>query len=366
MGIPVVIGGIHASACPDEAGEHADAVCVGEAETVWPVIVHDAARGRLQSRYYDISPASLEMTPMPRWELLDRSSYLYTNVMTSSRGCCFNCDFCYNSCDYVHNQFRNRPLDNVIEEIKAIPTRQVMFIDDNFIGNPKWTRAFIERVAGMNLVWHAAVSANIGRYPDILDGMAATGCRSLFIGFESLNGASLGSVRKYQNDVPDYSTTIGEIHRRGMMVNASMAFGFDHDRPGVFDATLEWLVQNKVETLTAHILTPYPGTRLYRRLMTEGRIIDHDRRHYNTAHAVFQPKHMSPQELEDGYLDLYRRFYSFRNILRRMPDSPATRVPFLLFNLGYRKFGKITSVIGRYGFMSRIGRLARSLSYGIE
>jgi radical SAM superfamily enzyme YgiQ (UPF0313 family) len=366
LGVPVVIGGIHASACPDEASQHADAVCIGEAEMLWPAILSDAIQGRLQPTYQCPTASPLHLTPQPRWDLLDRSAYLYTSIMTASRGCCFQCDFCYNSCDYVHQQYRNRPVDSVLREIDALPTRQVMFIDDNFIGDPAWVRDFLERIRGKDLIWHAAVSTNIGRHPDILDGMAATGCRSLFIGFESINGRALHSVRKHQNRTQDFVRTISEIHRRGIMVNASMAFGFDQDHPDVFERSLDWLVRNKVETLTAHILTPYPGTRLHKRLLAENRITDFDASHYDTAHAVFTPRHMTPEQLESGYLRFSRAFYSFRNIRRGLPDDPRMRIPYLLFNLGYRKFGKITSLVGRFGLMNRIGRLARSLSYGIE
>ena len=365
-GIPVVAGGIHPSARPDEALAHVDAVCVGEAEALWADIVSDARERRLRSTYFNPQPSELSNTPEPRWELIDREAYLYTNIMTASRGCCFRCEFCYNSCEYVHKSFRNRPVENVLREIDQLQTRQVMFIDDNFIGNPAWARSFVAQIRGKRLTWHAAVSTNIGKHLDLLDSMAATGCRSLFIGFESLSPASLASVGKSQNQVREYEQTITEIHDRGIMVNASMAFGFDHDPPEVFDTTHDWLVANRIETLTSHILTPYPGTSLHDRLLAENRLIDTDHRRYNTSNVVFQPKLMTPEQLRDGYLNLYDRFYSLGSIFRRVPRAKRNRVPYFLFNFGYRKFGGITSRLGAAGLMARIGRLARSLSYGIE
>ncbi|MBU1877605.1 MAG: radical SAM protein, partial [Chloroflexi bacterium] len=242
-GIPVVMGGIHVSANHDEALAHADAVCIGEAENLWGQIVRDAAAGCLQQRYLGDEPADLAGTPQPRWDLIDPSRYLYTNVVCASRGCPFACEFCYNSCDYVHHRYRTRPIAHVIDEIRRLGTRQVMFIDDNFIGNVAWTLSFLQAIRPLDLKWHAAVSANVGLHPDLLDEMQATGCQSLFIGFESINQASIEGASKRQNHVDEYEELIRAIHARGIMVNASLVFGFDHDTPNVFQDTLAWLVR---------------------------------------------------------------------------------------------------------------------------
>jgi radical SAM superfamily enzyme YgiQ (UPF0313 family) len=364
-GIPVVLGGIHPSAFPEEAEQHADAVCIGEAEEVWGRILGDAQARRLQNRYYNGRPTNLAKTPMPRWDLLDRANYLYNNIVCASRGCPFRCEFCYNSADYVHQGYRTRPIRHVVEEIQRLGTRHVMFVDDNLIGNPRWTRTFVRAIRPLGLKWNAAVSANIGAFPNLLDEMKESGCQSLFIGFETINQDAIRSVRKHQNHVDTYERLIHDLHRRGIMVNASLVFGFDHDGPDVFRQTLDWLLRNRVETMTAHILTPYPGTALFRRLLAEGRITDLDWGHYNTSRVVYAPKLMTAEELREGYLWIYRRFYSLRNILRRMPQDREQRLPFLLFNLGYRKFGRVASWVAQRGLMSRVGRLARRLSYGI-
>ncbi|MBN1917667.1 MAG: B12-binding domain-containing radical SAM protein [Verrucomicrobia bacterium] len=363
--VPVILGGIYPSSCPEEVLQHADSVCIGEAEELWPRILDDAAQGGLKRTYYNTAPTDLARTPRPKWEMLNRSSYLYTNIVCTSRGCAFRCDFCYNSCEYVHNCYRNRPVEHVVEEIKRLGTRQVMFIDDNFIGDPAWTRRFVRAIMPLGLTWHCAVSANIGLHPDLMDLMAESGCRSLFIGFESINGASISTVHKRQNRVEEYDRVIAEIHARGMMVNASMVFGFDNDTTDVFPHTVDWLVRNKVETMTAHILTPYPGTVLHRRLLHEGRIFDFDPTHYNTAHVVYHPKQMTADELYRGYLWMYAQVYSLKNIVRRLPLDTRQWLPYLFFNFGYRKFGYVTSWVARLGLMHAIGQLARRLAYGI-
>jgi radical SAM superfamily enzyme YgiQ (UPF0313 family) len=150
------------------------------------------------------------------------------------------------------------------------------------------------------------------------------------------------------------------------MVHASLVFGFDHDTTNVFKDTLAWLVRNRVETMTAHILTPYPGTALHSKLLAEERITDFNLRKYNTSNVVFRPKQMTAEELYKGYLWMYRKFYSFKNIVKRSPTNKSIFLPYFLFNLGYRKFGKLTSLLGRLGLMSKIGQLARKISYGIE
>ncbi|KGK81036.1 radical SAM protein [Desulfosporosinus sp. HMP52] len=347
--VPVILGGIHVSANPEEALQFADSVCIGEAENVWLDILSDVSLGQLKPKYYSTKIADPSKIPIPRWSLTPSGKYLYTNIIVASRGCPFN-----------------RPIANVLEEIKQLKTKHVMFIDDNLIGDIGWTRAFLEEIKPLGLKWNAAVSANILNHLDVLDQMQESGCQSLFIGFESINEQSIRSVQKFQNKRENYERLIHELHKRGIMVNASLVFGFDHDSPQVFQNTLDWLVKNKVETMTAHILTPYPGTILYERFFSEGRIVDFDLSHYNTANVVFSPKQMSQKELLEGYLWIYKEFYSFKNIFKRIPDHPKQKVPYLLFSLIYRKFGKLISKIASFGFMSSVGRLARKLSYHIE
>jgi radical SAM superfamily enzyme YgiQ (UPF0313 family) len=254
----------------------------------------------------------------------------------------------------------------VIEEIKLLNTKQVLFIDDNFIGNPKWIAEFIKRIKPLKLTWHAAVSTNIIHHKELIDDFADSGCRSLFIGFESINEKSLRSAQKSQNKISEYEELLQLLHSKNIMVNASLVFGFDYDEKTVFADTLKWLVKNKVETMTAHILTPFPGTKLYQKLEEEGRIINRDLTKYNTSNVVFTPGSMTPEELRNGYLWIYDEFYSLKNILKRWPDNKTIVMPYFLFNFGYRKFGKIVSLLGKLGLMQWIGKLGRKLSYSID
>lgn len=362
-GIPVVMGGIHPTACPQECLRYADAVVVGEAETLWVRVIKDAAQRCLQKMYRNRGPVDIASVPVPRWELLKANKYLFTNTLRIGRGCPWRCDFCYNSAANIDARYRMKPIPHILEEIRSLGVRHVMFIDDNFIGDRRGAKRLLRELRTMDLTWHTAVSADIGRDEEMLDLMAESGCRSLFVGFETVNADNLRSCHKTQNRIDEYDWTIAQIHARDMMVNASLVFGFDHDGPSVFADTVDWLVCRRVSTMTAHILTPYPGTRLYHDLLADGRIIDHDLRRYNTAHAVFRPKGMSPRELETGYRWIYRQFYSWPNIRRRWPVSSKQTTAYLAFNLIYRKFGKATCLLGKLCGMRRLAILAKALAY---
>ena len=362
-GIRVVMGGIHPTVCPDDCATHADAVVVGEAEVLWPRLLEDAESGRLQPRYVNDGPVDIALTPAPRWELLKSGRYLFTNTLCVGRGCPWRCDFCFNSSPNLDARYRMKPIPHILAEIESLGIKHVMFIDDNFIGDPKKAWELVSALRPLRLTWHTAVSADIHQHPALLDAMAESGCRTLFIGFETVNPRNLADCHKGQNRIATYDRTIAMIHSRGMMVNASVVFGFDNDRPDVFDNTVDWLERNHVSTMTAHILTPYPGTRLHQQLDDQGRILDRDLRHYNTSHVVFHPALMTPEELSAGYRHAYERFYSWSSIRRRWPVAAGQAVAYIEFNLLYRKFGNIASRLGSLLGMRNLARLAKAFAY---
>ena len=356
-GIPVVAGGIHITTALETIPPDAfDALCVGAAEGTWPEIVRDAEKGRLKPVYRCSGKLRGEDIVSPAYDMIDRSKYLFTSVIHTSRGCPFRCDFCYNSAAAHH--FVNRPIPDVIREIRAAGTRHIMFIDDNFAGNPRWTKAFLREIQPMRLKWQAAVSINAAKDPELLDLMKRSGCRSLFIGFESINPASVQNVHKVQNTTQEYEQAIEAIHSRGIMINGSFVFGLDGDTPETFRATVDWIVRNRIETVTSHILTPYPGTALYARMQAAGRITSHDLSRYNTANVVFKPLGMTPDVLYQGYLNVYRSVYSLKNIFRRLPKTKDQRMGYLLFNLLYRKYGKFTDLLCKCITYKRMGQIA--------
>ncbi len=364
-GVSVIAGGIHITSDPDGAINSFNAICVGMAERVWEKILKDKENNSLKKVYCDMEGISGTEIVSPDYIIIDNRKYLYTNIISTSRGCPFQCDFCYNSSKKSLKTYINRPIDDVIKDINALKTRHIMFIDDNFIGNPKWTSQLLKEIKPLKLKWNAAVTSNIVDMPELLDEMKDAGCQSLFIGFESINSKSLESVHKVQNSVNRYEGLVDEIHRRGIMINASFVFGLDEDNASVFKSTLDWIVNNKIETVTSHILTPYPGTKLYSTLLQQDRIVDFDLSHYNTAHVVYKPKNMTGSELYKGYLWVYKEVYSFKNIMKRLPKSKKQWIPFLAFNFFYRKFGKLTELLCKIISFNKLGRFFKWLAYRV-
>jgi radical SAM superfamily enzyme YgiQ (UPF0313 family) len=365
-GVTVIAGGIHITADPEGALNSFDAITVGMAERVWGKILKDKENNSLKKVYYDMQSIAGKEIVSPNYDIIDNKKYLYTNIISTSRGCPFQCDFCYNSCKNVLKTYVNRPIEDVIKDIDALKTTHIMFIDDNFIGNPKWTKKLLKEIRPLKLKWNAAVTSNIVDMPELLDEMKEAGCQSLFIGFESINSKALEGVHKVQNSVNRYEKLVDEIHKRGIMINASFVFGLDEDDVSVFKNTLEWIVKNKIETVTSHILTPYPGTKLYSSLLEQNRIVDFNLSNYNTAHVVYKPKNMTAEELYNGYLCIYKEVYTFKNIMKRLPKSKKQWIPFLAFNFFYRKFGKLTELLCNIVSFKNIGRFFRWLAYRIK
>ncbi|MDE6008347.1 MAG: B12-binding domain-containing radical SAM protein [Muribaculaceae bacterium] len=358
-GVPVVAGGIHITSCPESAEGYFNVLCIGFAEKTWKEIMEDLKRGELKARYSCIHLEPDEIVG-PAYDMIDPSKYLYVNVISASRGCPFKCEFCYNSCTNIRNSYVNRRVADVVEDIRKIGKRHVMFIDDNFIGNPAWTREFLKTIKPMGLKWQAAVSANVVEIPGLLDEMKEAGCQGLFIGFESLCEDALKGVSKNQNSVKRYERLVKEIHDRGIMINASFVFGLDGDTPDTFRHTLDWIVRNKIETVTSHILTPYPGTKQHEDMLREGRIVNFDQRDYTTSEVVFKSASMSAEQLKSGYLKIYDDIYSWKNIFKRLPRHQ--KAGYLLFNILYRKYGKFTERICSAIGYSRIGKICENMA----
>ena len=360
-GCVVVAGGIHITTAVDSIPKDCfDVLCVGAAEGTWPEIIKDYQNGTLKYVYRcGRMLTGREIVP-PAYDFIEKEKYLYCNVLHTSRGCPFRCDFCYNS--GADQPYMNREITDVIEEIQTIGRKHIMFIDDNFVGNKEWTYKFLQALKPLKVKWNAAVSINAASDAKLLDLMKESGCQSLFIGFESINADSISDVHKVQNHRDTYENAIYEIHKRGIMINASFVFGLDGDTKETFQSTLDWIIKNKIETVTSHILTPYPGTALYHRLKEEHRILEDDLSLYNTAHVVFQPKNMTEQELMDGYLWIYRNIYSFKNIIKRIPENKSQRAAYWMFNLFYRKWGKFTDYLCKIITYKRVGVLGEKLS----
>jgi radical SAM superfamily enzyme YgiQ (UPF0313 family) len=363
-GIPVVLGGLHVTAMPEEALGHADAVFIGEADSTWPEFLKDLEQGTPRQIYRAHSSTDIRALPRPRRDLLDRRRYLSTASVTATRGCPYCCAYCFNSVDRNYSRFRKRPIESVMEEIRQHQARgdqYVVFFDDNLMVDKTYGRALCKAIAPLGVRWRCASSIDLGYDEDMVRLMAQSGCESVFIGLESINAGSLEESSKHQNRRGDYEQLVDVFHRNGLMINAAFVFGFDHDDREVFARTVEFAVKAKLASINFHILTPYPGTRFFKQMREEKRILTYDWSKYDTAHAVFRPRQMSPEELEAGYEWVYGEFYRWPNILRRMPAGLTQKPRFLAFNIGLKKVNPLWDVMIKLNILSPAFRLYHAL-----
>jgi radical SAM superfamily enzyme YgiQ (UPF0313 family) len=340
-GAHVCLGGLHVTSLPQEAAEHADTIFLGPGEDTWPRFLADYRAGSPQPRY-ESSQRTLVGVPRIRRDLIKRHLYLVPNSIVVSRGCPHVCDFCYKVAFFKGGkQFYTQVVDDALAEIGRLPGRHLYFLDDHLFGNPNFAASLFDGMTGMGRLWQAAGTVkSVLERPHLLEKAVASGLRSLFVGFETVNAANLAEQRKYQNIGRDYDAAVRRLHSLGVMVNGSFVFGMDDDGPDVFDRTVEWAIDQGIETATFHILTPYPDTALHARMAGEGRILHNDWDLYDTRHVVFRPAGMDAETLESGYWRAYRDFYRWGSIWTgaSAKESLRARMRHLAYAGGWKKF----------------------------
>jgi radical SAM superfamily enzyme YgiQ (UPF0313 family) len=349
-GARVVLGGLHPTTLPDEAARHADAICVGPAETVWSRILADVERGALQARYHGACAGSAALVPAPRRDLINDRAYLIRHTMVSSRGCPHSCRFCYKGSFWGDRYYEARPIAALARELATVSDRLVFFLDDNLLSNRAHCRALFPLLRDAGIVWQAAASLEVARDPAYLAEAYAAGCRSLFVGFESLSAENMRRSSKAVNVAADYAEAARRFHDAGIMINGSFVFGLDDDGPDVFERTVDFCVSSGLATATFHILTPFPGTPLFAELAAAGRLLHRNWTLYDTDHAVFQPRHMTPEALEAGHQQAYRRFISAGSILRRSLPLPGP-LKRLAYNIGWMRMDALWEALIGLGLM---------------
>jgi len=345
-GRKVVLGGMHVSCLPDEAQPHCDSVLIGEAEGLWPVLLGDLAAGRLKPVYrHQERPSVLAGLPPPDWKLYADKKYLPVHFVETTRGCPVDCEFCAVTSAFG-GKYRNRPQPEVLAELEGLtPFHRgplalkncVFFVDDNIISNRAYAREFLTRLADLKLNWFGQASVNIASDPEILKLCQQSGCRGLFMGFESLSPETIAAMGKRVNRPREYLEIVQKIHDHGIGIDGSFVFGFDTDDAGVFDRTLDFVMQAKIEVAYFSILTPYPGTRLYQRLAQTGRIVTQDWALYDANHVVFKPAILTADQLLDGYYRVFKEVYSLPSICKRLWGTTSWKNLFYPMNFGFRQ-----------------------------
>lgn len=353
-GAKIVLGGLHILSCPEEAAPYADALALGEGVQLWPRILRDVENGELQRIYSGSYRHPYREDPPPRRAILPRRSFLTTASLIATRGCHNRCGFCYLSTEGLHMPYLVRDTEQVVAEFLSDNQPYAVFIDNNLGSRPEYLRKLCRALRPLEKIWSAAVTLDVTDDPSLVREMALAGCTGVFIGFESLEDANLDEARKRTPRTQDYARRVAILHDNGIQVNGSFVLGFDHDRKDVFQKTVEWIEQNRLECATFHILTPYPGTPLFRKMESENRILHKNWNLYDTAHVVFRPTHMSPDELQEGYRRCYRTLFSHASIWRRRPADPGAVLPYLAMSYLYKRSNRLWHFLIRHRLVSTV------------
>jgi len=333
--VPVLMGGPHATFYAEEMAQHADGVCIGEGEEIFPKMLEDAACGRLQQFYQRETPASLDGMPTPRWDLLKPKDYVFYSpvVIQQSRGCPYTCDFCAERRLNGDYGYRDRPAEEVVEEIRKSGKHHIFFAASQFVGNKKRTMELLEALIPLKIRWSALFSPRFGLDAEFLDLAQKSGLLHVNMGIESISQDTLKTMHKEFNKSHSYADMIGNLNQRNISFSFNFVFGTDADDESIFPATLQFLHEYKVPAAYFNILVPLRGTPLYERMKSEDRIIDEaNMERWPGSFCHIHPAKMSTDQLEDQVRKLMRDFYSVRSITQRL-RIPRTQADLASWNV---------------------------------
>ncbi|MGB6045440.1 MAG: radical SAM protein [Pirellulales bacterium] len=324
-GVPVVMGGYHVTLIPAEAAEHADAIVIGDADTVWESMLDDARHGRLQPIYRGVARRNLSGL-RPRREIFSGKNYQNITLVEFARGCNFQCDFC--SITAFHHASQNhRPPREVAAEMEATGSRRFFIVDDNFVSQPEKARQLCRELIPLNVHWVGQASLHIANDDDLLELMVRSGCLGVLVGMESLDPENLRDMGKQWNlSAGTYAESLQRFRSHGLAVYGTFVFGYDNDDAETVRRSVEFARQQKLFLAAFNHLVPFPGTPLYRRLQEQGRLrtpkwwLDPAGR---VGDVTFRPAKMSPDELQEACLEARREFYRWGSIFSRMRDRRA-------------------------------------------
>ena len=330
LGSHVVFGGYHTTACPDEAAQHCDTVIIGPAEISVPQFLRDFAEGTPQKMYrnYDVCPAEF---PIPARDKITHRKKLKIPAMVANRGCGNCCKYCS-----MRTMWKNdpRPVDSVVEELKTLKAKMVIFYDPNFFGNREYALELMAAIKPLKILWASNATADLGHDHELMQAAYESGCRGVLLGLESFNAQSLTGAAKRFRDPDKYKEIIDNLHSHGIAVNGCFVLGFDSDTEEELLDLPERVDRLGLDLCRFAILTPYPGTRFYKEYKEQGRIITEDWGRYTQHYTVFQPANMSPERLDEIYRQVWKKAYTWRRVLKRTFSSPWRKKPFVFIMLG--------------------------------
>lgn len=334
-GIPVVLGGPHVTLVPEDAQPHADAVVVGYAEESWPELLRDFAAGRMRRRYDQRLGLSLAGMPFPRRDLLPRERFLTDDVFEATRGCIHKCDFCVVPSAWGQKPYQ-KPVEEVIADIRQKGARKLIFVDLNLIADRDYAARLFEALIPLKVQWYGLATVLLADDAHLLALAQRSGCKGILIGLESISRENLRDSKKGFNSPERYREVVERLHRHGIALQGCFVFGMDHDTPEVFLETARFAVEARIDLPRFAVVTPFPGTALFHRLESEGRILTRNWELYDGQHVVFQPAQMTVEQLQRGIETAWKHAYSVPSMWKRLASSPSPLPVRIGTNLGYR------------------------------
>lgn len=337
----VVMGGWHPSALPYEAKQHADTVVIGEAEDTWPRLLMDVQKNQAKQFYVQEKPVDLKLIPKFRRDIYPKNTNL---EIIASRGCTNTCEFCTIAGQPIRKIYRTRTIESVIEDIKLNPRKNFLFHDDSLTVNTSYTKQLFKEMIGLNKKFTAYGNINVlGQDEELLKLANEAGCVGWYTGFETVSQETLNSIGKKTNKVSEYADSIKKIHDYGMVIIGSFVFGFDTDDKDIFSKTDDFISKSEIDAPYPNILTPFPGSALYKKLDKQGRILTKDWSKYNLKNVVFKPKQMTPQELCNSVEEINKRWFKTSKMITRFINTSRYGIihsKIVLFNNFYTKAKK--------------------------
>jgi bacteriochlorophyll C12 methyltransferase len=329
----VLLGGVHPTMLHDEASLHCTSVVYGEIESVWNELASDILLGTMKSIYRarELRPMTSMQSPDFSFALNSKNAKRYSQriPILATKGCPVGCNFCTTPTVYGKS-FRYREIDLVLDEMRYHQDRlgkkkvNFSFMDDNISFRPQYFTELLEEMARLDVRWNANISMNFLHKPEVAEIAGRSGCDLMSIGFESLNPDVLKSVNKGANRLQNYSTVVGNLHKHGVAIQGYFMFGFDDDTDKSFQATYDFIMQNRIEFPVFSLVTPFPGTPYFEEMKPRIRHFDWDK--YDTYHYMFEPKKISGEKLLENFVKLQKEVYKGRAILRRMQGKPLNWV----------------------------------------
>jgi radical SAM superfamily enzyme YgiQ (UPF0313 family) len=362
-GVYVALGGLHVTSLPEEAAQHADVIFLGPAEESFPRFLKDFRQKR-PAKVYQSMIRTLDNLPPVRRDLIKRQNYLVPNSLVVTRGCPHHCDFCYKDAFFGEGKsFYTQEVDAALAEIERLPGRHLYFLDDHLLGSSRFASHLFEGMKGMNRVFQSAATIDSILNGNLIEKAAEAGLRSVFVGFETFSPENLKQSNKKQNIARNYNEAVKRLHSLGIMINGSFVFGLDHDDKDVFRRTVDWGVENAITTATFHVLTPYPGTRLFADMESAGRIVTRNWDMYDTRHVVYKTTNLTPDELEEGYNWAYKEFYRWSNIFEASfkHESLKHQMKHLFYTGGWKKFEPLWNFVIKAGGLNKMLPLLENL-----